>query len=47
MWNASESGGMWNMALRGECVEYGCECGGVWNVADSGLEGSEKMPPTF
>ena len=29
----SESGGVWNMALRVECVEYGSESGGVWNMA--------------
>ena len=39
----SESGGVWNMALRLEvcgiwlwerrCVEYGSESGGVWDMA--------------
>ena len=29
----SESGGVWNMALRVGCVEYGSESGGVWNMA--------------
>ena len=29
----SESGGVWNMALRVRCVEYGSESGGVWNMA--------------
>ena len=39
----SESGSVWNMALRVEvceiwpwkwrCVEYGSESGGVWNMA--------------
>ena len=29
----SESGRVWNMALRVECVEYVSESGGVWNMA--------------
>ena len=30
----SESGGVWNMALRVEvCGVYGSESGGVWNMA--------------
>ena len=29
----SESGGVWNMALRWRCVEYGPESGGVLNMA--------------
>ena len=29
----SESGCVWNMALRVECVEYGSESGCVWNMA--------------
>ena len=30
----SESGGVWNMALRWlwRCVEYDSESGGVWNM---------------
>ena len=29
----SESGGMWNMALRVRYVEYGSESGSVWNMS--------------